>query len=414
MGFNLFMLYTISFFLRLPERFSFLGVIRFDYILGITLLLLAFPLFISKESNDVNDKSYSTGLLIGILVYVIITIPLVQWPGTVLGQGIPDFLKNIVFYIFAVIFIKDDAQLKKYINLYLILLVIIVLEPLYYYSATGSMGYIDHSMGKEAFTRLTGTTSKVGGNPNGLASVVAITIPIIFFLFKYYKLKIVRILILAYLPLSLVTLILTGSRSGLLSTAVAVALCIIKGRAVIKGVIITIIIVSVALAQMDDIYKQRYLSIVDSTAQGRSGADLRLTGLNEGFDIFLERPILGHGLGTYKEANWNLKKEALASHDLYVGVLVELGILGFIIYFLFILSIFNNTFKIKKNFVPITENTNYLQIVANTLESVLITQLVFSVFAGGPSYYIWFLLGGISVAALRIANTHKNKAIKCA
>ncbi len=402
-GYYLFLLYTVSFFFRLPERFPVLGIIRFDFVLGTALLVLAALAFSTKQSPNQAALNTTTTLLLSALIfYAILIIPAVDWPGSVLRRGLPNFLKSIVFYIFAVTFIKDEAKLKKFIMLYLILLLLIILEPFFYYLKDGRMGYVDYSMGNEQFSRLAGSTSNVGGSPNGLASVVAVTFPVIFFLYKQYNSKIFRLFLIVSMPLSMTVLVLTGSRSGLLATIVAVTICFAKRKVLFKGAIIMFLIAMAGWAVMDDMYKQRYLSIVDSSAQGRESAVGRIQHIDGAFELFLERPLLGYGLGTYGEANWNVRGEGLVSHNMYTEVLVELGIFGFLMFSMFLISIFKNIYKIKKLYQSTFQNRDYLLTVTHILEATIITQLAFSFFAGGLSYYFWYLIGGLSVSVFRI------------
>lgn len=151
-------------------------------------------------------------------------------------------------------------------------------------------------------------------------------------------------------------------------------------------------------------HKQRYETLVDKNIEGRHGVDGRIEHIQRGLSIFAERPLAGYGIGTYREANYNVNSEDLVSHNFYIGVLVEIGIIGFILYSLFIAGIFKNIYRIKRAHLARPPDDRYLVVLADILEVVLITQLVFSIFAGGPSYYIWFLLAGISVAALRLSS----------
>jgi putative inorganic carbon (hco3(-)) transporter len=404
-GFLLFLLFTISYFFRLPQRLPFLGLIRFDFILGSFLVIITLLRVASHQATNRIFQSSTSKLLLVVMVYIIITIPLTQWPGSVLKKGLPEFLKIIVFYIFAVIFITDENKLKSYINTYFVLMLIIIVEPLFLYFTQDRLGYTDYSMGDVSFERLSGTTNNVGGNPNGLASIVAITFPIIFFFYRYFQNKFVRLLLIACLPLLLITLILTGSRSGLLATIVAISICVLfRTKYKVAGVIVMLIAFGLIWSQMGDIHKQRYLSMVDETAQGRESAEGRLDHINRAISMFIEKPLFGYGIGNYREASWNLKNEGLVSHDFYTEVLVELGAIGAIIYFLFIFSIFKNLIKIKNIYKSKGRENEYPLLIANILEVILITQFVFSIFSGGLSYYIWYLLGGVSVALLRIVS----------
>jgi putative inorganic carbon (hco3(-)) transporter len=411
-GFYLFLLYNISYFANLTFRFPILGAIRFDFILGCLLLIYVFKAFLSGQSTSKYDQSGSVNLLFILLAYVICTLPFVQWPGTVLNKGLPLFLKLVVFYFFTVTFLENETQLKRFMNIYLILLLFIIFEPLYLYFTQGRLGYVDYSMGDNPFNRLTGVTSTIGGSPNGLANVVAMTLPILFFLYKYYKSKIMKLIFIACMPVLLFTLILTGSRSGLLAALAAITVCAFKTKIKNLGIIFTIIAIIIGLYNIGDIgnvYKERYMSIIDENAPGRSGAEGRIEGMKTALIMFSRKPIIGYGLGTYREANWNLMQDSHVSHDMYTGVLVELGVLGSIIFFMFILSIFKNIYKIKKIYQKTVNNDTYPIVLANILETVLITELVFAIFGSGLWYYIWYLVGGISVATLKVIKTGKHE-----
>ncbi len=403
-GYFLFLIYTVSFFFRLPERLPILGVLRFDYILGSVLLALSFSRILSQKQDRNGEESSGTWMLAAIIGYIILTLPFVKWPGTALRFGLLEFLKCAVFYIFAVAFIRDQKQLKSYFFLYFVSLLFIVLEPLYLHISQGRLGYIDYSMGEEGFLRLSGTTKKVGGNPNGLASVIAISIPFIFFYYRYYTSRLFKVLLVSLFPVLLYALVLTGSRSGLLAAMTAVTVCALKSKAKVLNIIIILIIAAGTWTQLGDMHKQRYETLVDKNIEGRHGVDGRIEHIRRGLAIFAKRPLAGYGIGTYREANYNVNSEDLVSHNFYIGVLVELGIIGFMLYSLFIIGIFKNINRIKKAHSARPPDDRYLVVIADILEVVLITQLVFSMFAGGSSYYIWFLLAGVSVAALRLSS----------
>lgn len=411
-GFYILTVYTASFFLGLPGRLSFLATVRFDFVLGIFLLYLSL-LYYWKQKKASGAETNTSRLLVAIFFYIILTIPLAEWPGSVIKQGLPQFFKAIVFYIFVVCFVNDRALLKKYVLLCLILLIVIIIEPLYFYFTTGRLGYVDYSMGTVPFYRLTGMTSQVGGNPNGLANVVAITVPFLAFFFKYYKNNTVKIAILACFPLLFITLVLTGSRSGFIATMVAVLVCVLKYKSKMFSVVLIIIFAGILFFKADGVYKERYLSMVETDVAGRESAVGRIVHIENALEIFSKKPLFGYGIGTYKEANWNLMQEGLVSHNLYTGVLVELGVFGFAIFATFIVSLFTNIHKIKNTFENAAERDPYAMVLVNIIETVLISELVFSIFAGTLSYYIWYLFGGLSVILLRLHHDNKGLDVVC-
>jgi O-antigen ligase len=201
-----------------------------------------------------------------------------------------------------------------------------------------------------------------------------------------------------------VVLILTGSRSGFLAAVVAITICIIKSKHKTIGIVLAVIAAVVLWAQMDDMSKERYASMVDENAKGRESAVGRIGHIEKAFGMFSQKPIFGFGIGTFAEANYNLTGEVLVSHNLYTGVLVELGIIGFIIFFMYIYAIFKNLKRIKNKYYSTTGNDHYPLIIADFMEAILLTALAFAMWAGNSGYYLWYLSGGLSVAALRIAN----------
>ncbi len=404
-GFYIFAAYTISFFLSLPERFPFLGTIRIDFVLAIILLALAAFDYTKQKNKYSGTEARTTKLLLAIFLYIFLTIPFTEWPGSVVKVGLPDFFKATVFYIFIVSFVNNKTLLKKYAVLCTALLLITIIEPLYYYFTVGRLGYVDYSMGPEPFYRLTGMTSQVGGNPNGLASIVAITLPFLVFFYGYYKRKAVRIAILASLPLLFITLVLTGSRSGFLAAMIAVMICVLKFKSKVVSVIVVTLLAGVLFFEAGQVYKERYLSMVESDVAGRASAVGRIVHTENALEIFIRRPLFGYGIGTYKEANWNIKGEALVSHNTYTGILVELGIFGFAIYAAFIISFFSNLRKAKERFARAAGSDPYPMVLTNIIETVLITELAFSIFAGNLSYFIFYFLGGFTVVLLRLHRT---------
>lgn len=410
-GYLFFLFYTASYFSGLTERFKFLGTIRFDFILIIALLILAIFVWLESSQKFKNEEIVTTKLLLAILIYVLITIPFVRWPGSVLYRGIPEFVKSIIFYFCAMSFVKGKAELKTFLTVYFLLLLFIIMEPFYYWITEGRMGYVDFSMGNDGhFDRLAGTSTRVGGSPNGLAAVVAITIPLVILFFRLTQSGMIRLLLAGTVPCLAAVLVQTGSRSGMLAALVSTILCTLKSKFKIAGLISFLLVGIVVWHQLDQTQKQRYLSVIDDKSAGRKSAEGRIVGIEKALNLFTQRPLFGFGLGTFREASWNIQKGLHVSHNTYTGTLVELGIAGFILYMLYIISILKNIRLIKR----ITkgkggEDDSYFMI-AESLEIIIITWMVFSLFAGGPSYYIWFLIGAMSVILLRLAGKHSHES----
>jgi len=94
--FILYLLFTASYFLHLPNRFPILGKIRFDVLLaGLIILLIVIESLKANESQEHDNISASLYYLIA---YIIFSVPFVEWPGSVIRQNFYIFLKAVVFF----------------------------------------------------------------------------------------------------------------------------------------------------------------------------------------------------------------------------------------------------------------------------------------------------------------------------
>lgn len=92
--FILYVIYIFSFFLRIPARLPFLGAMRFDLILVSVISFLV----LMAESERANRLDRASKYLIAIFAYSFISLPLVEWPGSVINNGMIAFFKGAIFY----------------------------------------------------------------------------------------------------------------------------------------------------------------------------------------------------------------------------------------------------------------------------------------------------------------------------
>src|SRR5438045_9753398 len=109
---NLYFLFTISWFLHFSSRVPVLGTIRFDFLLICMLCILA---VLGRQTGG--RRSSRTGSVVTILiVYSVVTLPFVEWPGTTIHSGLPNLLKAIVFFYFTVAFVNTECRLLHIIG----------------------------------------------------------------------------------------------------------------------------------------------------------------------------------------------------------------------------------------------------------------------------------------------------------
>ena len=301
-GYKIYLIYIVSWFLHLGSRFPGLGKIRIDFLLFGILFILAIP-YLKKQKLSMNDREDQTGKYLSILIlYIIISIPLVKWPGSVIKQNLVVFLKAIVFYYFTVIFITNKKQLQTLVFIFIACQLIRVLEPLYLHITEGYWGGTTYMAG-ENLNRLAGGPYDFV-NANGLAYIIVSVIPFLYSCALNGKSLILKLLGLSVLPPLFYALVLTSSRSGMLAFIIIVFSYFYKSKKKMLLGIFIVISACIAILSMGDDSIDRYRSIFDKTSKNASTAQGRIRGAVDSFAVALNRPVFGHGLGTSFEATF--------------------------------------------------------------------------------------------------------------
>lgn len=393
-GFKLYLLFTVSWFLHLPERIPLLGLFRFDFLLIIIITVLA----ISNKESQGSDRNKTHYLIIILLTYSILTIPFVEWPGSVIRNGIPGLVKGVVFFYFTTSFIKKEMDLKVFIFVFLTCQLWRVLEPLYLHITEGYWGSAAMMANWQYLDRLSGAPNDIV-NPNGLAFVICTVLPFLYFLRELSWINWLAYVTL--IPLAMYTLILTGSRSGIVGLFIIIIGILLKShrRLLMSLSVMLIIFVSFPLLNSDN--QDRILSIIGKGEKNAVTAEGRFTGMEEDLFVALRRPIFGHGLGTSAEANYHYKGRAQVSHNLYTEIAQELGLFGLLIFCLLIKSIFVNFSESKKH-CCLQNSGRFLQQLINSMQVWLAMNFIFSFVSYGLSSYEWYLFAGFSVVIKRL------------
>jgi len=398
--FVLFMCFMASFFLHIPDRLPFLGIFRIDLL----LVVFTFMLIIKVKTNEKSVSKVAYYLKI-LFIYVLVSLPFVTWPGTAIGKGLPNLIKASVFFFFTYRLVLNEERLKMMVYLFIVVNSLRVIEPLVLHFTTGYWG--SHTtFGDDQTDRLSGAPNDVIG-PNGLAFVIATLLPFYHYLLGTgkYKAKLLYILIL---PIFMVTMALTLSRTGILAVAIIYGVIFLKSKKKFLLIIAGTIGILGFFHSLNDVQQDRYLSIFSSDTKSSSTAEGRINSWSKYYSVAMVKPIFGHGLGASKEAMWNFGGHAQLAHNLWMEIAQELGLIGLIIFILYAKEIYKG-FKITNE--KVTNNSSaspFLKACLPAMQAWLIMNFLFSFASYGLTSYEWYLFGGFSAAIARVALSTKS------
>ena len=369
-------------------------------VLAIFVLIALFP-YLSQRADLF--RLPATAMLNFLVLWIIVSLPFVEWPGSVLRENLFTFLKAALLFYFAIFLVDTPRRLRQFVAFFVGCQVFRVLEPLYMNLTTGYLGgrtWLGHG---EWAGRLSGAPADVI-NPNGLGFVIATAVVFTYFLLWQSPRKLLKLIYVFLLPAMLYALILTMSRGAFIALAVGAWLVLRQSKH--KSMLITI---GLALCVggwmiMSDVQRERYMSIFssDETAQSET-ARLRIEGMKEEFRLGMNRPIVGHGVGTTAEAKVNVAGERpKASHNLYAELLIEVGFVGAMFFLAFLWQILkltrNNQLILASRKTGEEPDYDFPARLNRALFVIFWVYAVYSFNYFGLSQDYWYVFGGICVA----------------
>ena len=398
--FWLYMYFVVDFFLHFSARVPAYGVIRptLLLVLVISLMLLSQKDRFAGVSDDPVFRTIKH-----LIIYIIVTLPLVTWPGSVLFNNLPAFVKAVVFFFFTALIVDTEKRLKIFIGVYVVCQTLRVLEPLFMNITSGYWGSATHLGYGEFAKRLSGAPSDVI-NPNGLGFVIATVAPYLYYLGWLGRSVLNKLLFLAVMPLLLYALVLTMSRGGFIALLVVAFMIFKDSSRKLLLLLVGVAVLVVGWSNLSDVHKDRYLSLVSSSSAQSASARGRFEGMLNELSVVVERPVIGHGLGTSREAKTHAGVGWLVSHNLYIEILIEIGLVGFFIFLRYFKSIYN---KLRENLQRIEsedldDNRLFAKNLNMAMKAVFWMYVVYSFNYFGLSAYYWYLFGGLTIAVSRV------------
>lgn len=398
---GLFCLYIVTWFLQLSLRIPLLQQIRFEFTLAAVLAVTAI------STNRLQPKGHTDLYLYTFLFLLAVSVQVpfsadVTYSWTVFLNRV---LKFAFMTIFIIAYVRSPTALRWF--LYALLLA---------WFKLGLEGFVGEITGSKVWQnqgimRLHGSTG-LYAHPNSFSGFGVGLLPFIYFLFPVAN-KWQKAFLLVLLAFACNIVLNTGSRTGYIAFLFFALYLFMQSSKKVRWLAAFVVVAIIALQAIPEQYIGRFKSIGGKEVEGNSKV-VRIVILQDAAVIFAEHPF-GVGVSAFPAVREKRFGRFQDTHNLYMEVLTNLGIQGFIVWLLFIIALFRSFHRtlglvakqlsaMKRGPIPDPKRTPQYQQHIRDLElmrAVLLAaqayvaiRLVFGFF-GMDLYeiYWWFALG---------------------
>jgi len=221
--------------------------------------------------------------------------------------------------------------------------------------------------------------SATGVNAVDMALILLLGLPIAWHLFtySYKKIRVLAIINLLYLPLSVFTILLTASRTSLFAIVPAVIFIAWPKKMDLGRMLLMLAFLIFGIMVLRTLLPASIVERLASATTSISSADIggRVGLWADAFAVFIEHPLFGSGSGTLSSLIGSL------SHQTFLSVLAETGLVGLALFITIVIYIFNQLFKIPKDYTGLWVSTFFIWfigVLSLSFEFRKITWLFFS------------------------------------
>ncbi|HEY1912302.1 MAG TPA: O-antigen ligase family protein [Vicinamibacterales bacterium] len=253
------------------------------------------------------------------------TAPFSIWPSDALMTIFDSYLKIVIVFVLMMNTLTTAKRIEQVTSLIVLCCGYIAFRAAFDYAR--GVNLVDGG-------RVAGAVSGIFGNPNDLALNMVTFMPAaMMFAFSRQQPAWRRLLAAGIAALMLATVIFTKSRGGALGLGVMLVTFLYLGRRLRPGfMIMALASVLLAVPFMPTSFWNRMATIADEKqdkAEFTGSSEARRVVMEEGIATFFERPLVGVGVGQFKNYNPPERKERWReTHNALIQVAAETGVFG--------------------------------------------------------------------------------------
>lgn len=326
-------------------------------------------------------------LVLGLVLLCFFTLPTSVWVGGSVSVLIRGFLPTSILMFISIMLCRKESDVRKFVWLYMINCSLIILLALKVDLDHYSKGVTD--------------TYDV----NDIAMVLCVSLPIMFFFMTKNK-GFKKILIALFLVLSIVTIVRTESRGGILGILSIVVYLIINSQEKLKYLLISCVMLASLFSFAPDSAKERFMSMYDPQTEYDQSLGNRTQIWNRGVKLFFSSPILGVGFSNFSVADGNATGEGgwKTAHNSFLLIAVELGIVGFVLFVKLTVGTFLRIRRFRKAQEIIDSETNMLWLIKGLEVSFLVYMVTASFLSASYNPQFYFIVSLFVISQKLIKN----------
>jgi putative inorganic carbon (HCO3(-)) transporter len=395
LAFKALVAFTVILLLAPQEWFPVLKSLRIA-LLAATVSFVAHMFDTTVQKRPMSTYVPEMAIATALVTWSILTIPLSYWPGGSITELTDHFLKAIAFFWL----IGTLVVTRKRLLVFTWALVLCSM-PL---AATGVQNFLSGEFvtsRRAAVQRIAGYAgSGIASNPNDLALMLNLLIPITGALFLMTKKPALKLLAALSLMLSVTTVVITFSRAGFIALVTIVLLSLIALiRRRLPGAAIAVVVAAIVVPPLlPPGYLDRLNTITDIEKDSTGSAQGRWEDFGVALNVIAMHPVTGVGLGQDILAlNEQRGPQWRSVHNVYLQYAVDLGLPGAALFIWLLISSFNSAKRVRLR-VGREPQLADLAIMAGGVQIALAAFAVESFFHPIAYQFYFFCMGGLAIA----------------
>ncbi|HIG10453.1 MAG: putative O-glycosylation ligase, exosortase A system-associated [bacterium] len=320
--------------------------------------------------------------------------------------GFAEFSKVILIALFTTGMVNTRARLRM-------MLWVIALSFAFFGYKSGLMGVLSGG----TLVILRGPGGMLQDN-NDFALALGMGIPMLWMIGHSEKRDVLRRVLLVCVPLTMLTILMTQSRGGLLAMAAGILVLVVRSRNQLAGLaMVGLIVVGVSFAG-PKIYLDRVQSIADYEQD--DSAQARLAAWRTAREMIKENPVFGVGFGHFQDNYQSYNPETVergyaqggtaVAHNSYLQIWAECGSLAFLLYLLLLVLSLFDLWRLRHQ-ARLRYHSSWILNYTTMFEASLVTFMLGSIFLNRAHFDLFYHWVALILAFTTIARREMESPI---